>query len=93
VGLDSSASVKVGCPGTEIGLDSGVVRSPQTSMIRTLLGTTDCGPAIFRQVNTRGRLYLFRRPPAAADKDKLMRIMHERCAGLDVHQKTVVACV
>ena len=22
-----------------------------------------------------------------------MRVMHERCAGLDVHQKTVVACV
>ena len=22
-----------------------------------------------------------------------MQIMHERCAGLEVHQKTVVACV
>jgi hypothetical protein len=22
-----------------------------------------------------------------------MQIMHERCAGLDVHKKTVVACV
>jgi transposase len=91
--LDSSASVEVGCPGTEIGLDSGADRSPQTSMIRTLLGTTDCGPAVLRQVNTRGRLYLIRRPPAAADKDKRMRVMQERCAGLDVHQKTVVACV
>jgi len=43
--LDSFASVEVGCPGTEIGLDSGADRSPQMSMIRTLLGTTDCGPA------------------------------------------------
>jgi hypothetical protein len=45
--LDSFGSVEVGCPGTEIGLDSGAERSPQMSMIRTLLGTTDCGPAIY----------------------------------------------
>jgi hypothetical protein len=45
--LDSAASVEVGCSGTEIGLDSGADGSPQMSMIRTLLGTTDCGPAVF----------------------------------------------
>jgi hypothetical protein len=66
--LDRFASLGIGCPGTEIGLDSGAERSPQTSMIRTLFGTTDCGLAFSWQVNTRGRLYLFRRPPAAAKR-------------------------
>jgi transposase len=35
----------------------------------------------------------FQASSGVALKEQEMRAMHERCAGLDVHQKTVVACV
>lgn len=42
--LDSLASVELGRSGTVIGFDSGAELRPRMSMIRTLLGTTDCAP-------------------------------------------------
>src|SRR5439155_5790967 len=32
-------------------------------------------------------------PPAAVAEEGAMEVLHQRCAGLDVHKKTVVACI
>src|SRR5687767_2572903 len=55
------------------------------------------------RASTRGRLSTDRCPPAwphatlkgghAAMAGAAVQVVHERCAGLDVHKKTVVACV
>lgn len=72
-------------------ITSMVPRSPLRSLTRKLGGTTNCrrhlrwlareGDFLFRR--------LLRRSPERAMR---CRIVHERCAGLDVHKKSVYAC-
>src|SRR5262249_40582718 len=54
-------------------------RAPRTA------APAGCGERVFESSPRRGS-------PAAGPKEATMELVHPRCAGLDVHQKTVVAC-
>src|SRR5918992_4362145 len=85
----SSSNVLKGCAGNEVA-ESVVPCSPQRSLTRKPGGTTNCR----RHSRWRARegVSLCRRLPSAQPrKDQGMRVIHERCAGLDVHKKSVYA--
>src|SRR4029453_18602083 len=66
--------------------------SPQSSVTRVLRGTTDCRS---HMGSTQERLFDRRAPSGWLLRRGRyrMRIEYERCCGLDVHKKTVVACL
>src|SRR5262245_39650670 len=75
----------------EVGL-ALVLVSPKVSWTRSPLSTPDCR----HRQGRRARLQDFKdkdSPPMRHGEEGTMEVMHARCAGLDVHQKTVVACV
>jgi len=45
------------------------------------------------KASTTNRLFLVRGSPAKARKERVMQVVYECCCGLDVHAKTVVACL
>ena len=45
------------------------------------------------EASTTNRLLLVRGSPAKARKEGVMHVVYECCCGLDVHAKTVVACL
>jgi hypothetical protein len=65
-------------------LEAAVTRSPTR--------TPDCAkPA---RVGARMLEYFIQgSPPASSAKEMTMEVLHPRCAGLDVHKDSVVACV
>ena len=70
-----------------------VAAKPGLELDPAVLSTLDCrhGP-----VGPGARLLDFLKGtaiPAAQLKEASMEVLHQRCAGLDVHKKTVVACV
>ena len=65
--------------------------SPHRSLTRKPGGTTNCR----RHPRWRARegdSLSVRLPSAQPGKDDVMQVVHERCAGLDVHKKSVYAC-
>src|SRR3954447_17914814 len=70
-----------------------VPRSPLLTWAGELAGTRDCR-LVRRREHAEECLQqeqLARRPSAKGRSE--MEVVHERCCGLDVHKKTVVACV
>lgn len=64
-----------------------VRQSPQLSLTWTPTGTTKCGHEHAREnLESYGVL-------RSARRRSVMEILHRRCAGLDVHKDTVMACV
>src|SRR6266480_4241423 len=66
--------------------------SPRPSWTRVPRGTTDCCArwGARRPESGRGGTPPGRHTEA---EETAMQVVHERCGGLDVHKKTVVACV
>src|ERR1700720_2789985 len=87
----SRSSVIMGCAGSKVVL-SVVPRSPQRSLTRRPGGTTNCR----RHPGWRARegdSHRKRLPSAQPGKRGAMEVVHARCAGLDVHKKSVYGCV
>src|SRR4249920_311662 len=82
----------MGCRRPEVGRHT-VAEEPELELDPAVLSTLDCrhGP---RGPGARLLEFLKRTAiPTAQLKEASMEVLHERCAGLDVHKKTVVACV
>src|ERR1700730_2048509 len=87
----SRSSVIMGCAGIKV-VQSVVPRSPQRSLTGRPGGTTNCR----RHLGWRARegdSHRRRLPSAQPGKRGAMEVVHARCAGLDVHKKSVYGCV
>src|ERR1700730_16071942 len=87
----SRSRVVVGCAGSEV-VVLVVPISPQRSLTRKPGGTTNCR----RHLGWRARegdSHSRRLPSAQPGKRGAMEVVHARCAGLDVHKKSVYGCV
>jgi hypothetical protein len=63
--------------------------SPQLSLTWTLIGTKDC--RLFE--STRGRLTYPSVRRSQAQNGVCMRIVYQRCCGMDVHKDRVTVCL
>src|SRR6188768_3188553 len=68
-----------------------VPRSPQRSLTWKPGGTTNCRRHL-RWRAREGDSLSARLPSTPPGEDDAMQVMHECCAGLDVHKKSVYAC-
>src|SRR6516225_10130602 len=85
------SSVLMGC--AEKGSYHSVVpRSPHRSLTWKPGGTTNCR-RYPRWRAREGDSLSARLSSAQPGKDKVMQVVHERCAGLDVHKKNVYRCI
>src|SRR5271168_69284 len=85
------SSVVLGCAESEV-VVLVVPRSPQRSLTRKPGRTTNCRRHLgwrAREVDSHRR----RLPAAQPRKRGAMEVVHARCAGLDVHKKSVYGCV
>ena len=59
------------------------------------LGTPEAAPSVatFRKVSRRGRISGKRGIPPAVWEVARMQVLYERCAGIDVHKKSVTVCL
>src|SRR6478672_4079904 len=85
------SSVRMGCAGKR-SYHTVVPRSPHRSLTRKPGGTTNCRRHL-RWRAREGDSLSERLPSAQPGKDETMQVIHERCAGLDVHKKKVYACI
>src|SRR6266576_3196337 len=68
-------------------------QSPLTSMAGTLGSTTNCSLHGVAE-STRRRFSLFRRVRRrAVERSRAMEVVYPCCCGLDVHKKSITACV
>src|SRR5579863_345624 len=87
----SGSRVVMGCAGSKV-VVLVVPRSPQRSLTRRPEGTTNCRRHLgwrAREGDSDSR----RLPSAQPGKRGAMEVVHARCAGLDVHKKSVYGCV
>jgi transposase len=80
--------------GTEVGHHSGA-HEPELEFDRAVLSTLDCRHGSLCGPGARLLEFMKRtaKPTAQLQLEATMEVLYERCAGLDVHKKTVVACV
>src|SRR5919199_6472063 len=65
--------------------------SPLLTLARAPRGTTECRS---RSGSTHSTVCEQGAPrPVGASEEAAMEVIHERCCGLDIHKKTVVACL
>jgi transposase len=69
-----------------------VLLSPMTKLIQVRPRTNDCRPS--REVSTQAKLvFPSHRSLATHERSRGMEVLYPRCCGVDIHKKTIVACV
>jgi transposase len=81
-----------GAVGIEVGSRLGA-REPVSELDPEVLSTPDCATARHRAGSALVRVRQRDLPADGAARRPMMEVLHQRCAGLDVHKNTVVACV
>src|SRR5690606_5999022 len=64
--------------------------SPSVSLIPAIRGATKCCPVVG---STRGRVFIRWIASPVLNRRSTMEVLFPRCAGLDVHKKSVTACL